>query len=129
MELNPTLHQVGIQYDTKSATVDSFQYLSPLPQNSSGHGRLIYITMDELDQVDASDFSWTRLTILSSNFLAWTSVKDRIPIPSLTNFITTPGLSCPYFIIQVTRAFAGVNLYTQIVSVGSFLQISASNIS
>jgi hypothetical protein len=61
--------------------------------------RMAYITMDGLDHVQVSAFSWTPQyrIVLSWDLLGWISVEDRI-LCSFTNFITTPELSGPLYI-------------------------------
>ena len=60
---------------------------------------MTYITIDGLDDIQVSTFSWTpQYTIaLSWNLLAWISSVDSIP-RSFTKFITTPELSGPFYI-------------------------------
>jgi hypothetical protein len=45
MGSNPKLHRVGIQSQLQTLTVDSFDYLSPLPQYSSRHRRKLAISL------------------------------------------------------------------------------------
>ena len=63
---------------------------------------MAYITMGELkldhDQVLAFSCTPQYSIVLSWNLLHWISVDGRIPC-SFTNFITTPELSGPLYII------------------------------
>ena len=61
--------------------------------------RMLYITIDGLDDIQVSTFSWTPMyrIALSWDLLAWILSMDSI-FPSFTNFITTPELSGPFYI-------------------------------
>ena len=61
--------------------------------------RMLYITIDGLDDIQVSTFSWTPTyrIALSWDLLAWILSMDSI-FPSFTNFITTPELSGPFYI-------------------------------
>jgi len=63
------------------------------------HERMTMITIDGLNHVLVSAFSWTpqHRIVLSWDLLAWISVEGRIPC-SFTTFITTPELSGPFYI-------------------------------
>ena len=64
-----------------------------------GWAEMRYITIHELDDVEFNAFYWNpqHRIVLSSKFLAWISVEDRIPC-SFTSFITSPELSGPLYI-------------------------------
>ena len=76
------------------------------------HGGISYITIGELDYDQVRYFPCTPQysIVLSWNLLDWISVEGRIPC-SFTNFITTPELSGPLYIIpdiyhtQITEYF------------------------
>ena len=65
--------------------------------------RMLYITIDGLDDIQVSTFSWTPMyrIALSWDLLAWILSMDSI-FPSFTNFITTPELSNIYH-TQITE--------------------------
>ena len=66
------------------------------------HERMMYITLGELDHGQVRYFSCIPQysIVLSWNLLDWISVEGRIP-RSFTNFIITPELSGPLYIIPV----------------------------
>ena len=63
------------------------------------HEEMTDISIDGLDHVQVSSFSWTpeRRILLSWDLLSWISVEGGIPC-SFTNFITTPELSGSMYI-------------------------------
>ena len=66
----------------------------------SRDGRMSYITIGGLDNIQVSTFSWTpqyRIA-LSWDLIVWISRLDRGIPCSFTDFITTPELSGPFYI-------------------------------
>jgi hypothetical protein len=59
-----------------------------------------FIMGGDADHVQSSTFSWYRI-VLSRDLLYWITSKDATGVPcSFTNFITTPELSGPLYIIS-----------------------------
>jgi hypothetical protein len=74
--------------------------------------RMTYITIGGRVQVSTFSCAPQYRIVLSWELLAWISGWDRIPC-SFTNFITTPGLSGPFYIrsdiyhTQITEYYIG----------------------
>ena len=62
------------------------------------HERMTYITVRGLDQVPVGAPQYRDRIVLSWDLLDWITMAGRIPC-SFSNFITTPELSGPLYII------------------------------